>query len=93
MGWVVRAAELPITRDGESVILKRGDPVPEAEFWEARDKLERTKHIYKVPDPPAEAPEKKQTPKGEVPKRKRGRPRKVVVSINQDTPEEEKSEE
>lgn len=93
MGWVVRAAELPITRDGESVILKRGDPVPEAEFWEARDKLERTKHIYKVPDPPAKAPKKKEEPTNEAPKRKRGRPRKVDVSINMDRPEEERTEE
>lgn len=97
MGWVVQAAELIITRDGESVKLNRGDPVPEAEFWPNRDMLQRTKHIRKLPDAPKEAPEEKVKPKEEAPKRKRGRPKKVVepveVATTIEKPEPESQEE
>lgn len=80
-----------ITRDGKSVRVNRGDPIPEAEFWPNRDRLARTRFIRWIPDaetPKAPAIEIEKKPEKEVVEvseseeekpitKKRGRPKKM----------------
>ncbi len=50
--WVVAAKEIKVSRDGRTVVLKRGDPCPEVEGWKEPDLWERAGYVRRVPDPP-----------------------------------------